>query len=255
LSDVLTLDNSKNALFAGTVLIKDKLKFTQDDGNEKIDSADDGYMDYYATTQHRFNNDVEISGDLLFGSSDKKKLQLRPNLIQSQAKVSSNKPTEVQRGCNIGHSFPIYNDDDEELFFRMRIPLRWDGTTDPQVGVMVTITGAEDVGDKFKFQLEWQTTVCGGDTVMGTTTSNVTSEQTIVTGGGTAHTAYCIFFNLDASDATNPIVAGEMLQGRLRRIAATANEVSNEIAVWDWATSWAVDKAFGDWSVEENVSD
>ena len=38
----------------GTVLVKDKLKFTQDDGNEYIDSLNDGYMDYGATTGHRF---------------------------------------------------------------------------------------------------------------------------------------------------------------------------------------------------------
>ena len=42
----------------GTMLIKDALKFTQDDGNEYIDSLNDGYMDYGATTAHRFNNDA-----------------------------------------------------------------------------------------------------------------------------------------------------------------------------------------------------
>jgi hypothetical protein len=119
---------------------------------------------------------------------------------------------------------------------------------------MCTITGAEDVGDKFKFQLEWQTTQCGGDTVMGTTTSNCVSEQTIVTGGAAAHTAYCVFFTLDASDVTNPIVAGEMLQGRLRRIAASSSPVTNEIAVWDWAVRWKTNKMFNLYSVEENVS-
>ncbi len=41
----------------GTILVKDKLKFTQDDGNEYIDSLADGYMDYGATTAHRFNTD------------------------------------------------------------------------------------------------------------------------------------------------------------------------------------------------------
>ena len=46
----------------GTLLVKDKLKFTQDDGNEYIDSLADGYMDYGATTGHRFNNNVHITG-------------------------------------------------------------------------------------------------------------------------------------------------------------------------------------------------
>ena len=40
---------------AGTMFINDKLIFTQTDGNEYIDSLADGYMDYGATTAHRFN--------------------------------------------------------------------------------------------------------------------------------------------------------------------------------------------------------
>jgi hypothetical protein len=181
------------------------------------------------------------------------KLTLRPNIVNTQPKINDNKPTEVYRGCDVGYSFPIYAADDEELNFRMRIPSEWDGATDPQFGMMCTITGAEDVGDKFKFQLEWQTTTCGGDTVMGTTTSNCVSEQTIITGGASAYTAYCVFFNIDTDDATNPLIIGRMLQGRLRRIAASANEVTNEIAVWDWAIMWRTDKMFGAWSVETNV--
>ena len=42
----------------GEILISNKLKFTQTDGNEYIDSLNDGYMDYGATTAHRFNTPV-----------------------------------------------------------------------------------------------------------------------------------------------------------------------------------------------------
>jgi hypothetical protein len=69
------------------------------------------------------------------------KLQLRPNLVQAQPKISTNTPTEVYRGCNVGYSFPIWNSDNEELYFRSRIPSRWDGTTDPQFGIMCTLVG------------------------------------------------------------------------------------------------------------------
>ncbi len=47
-------------------LLLDKLKFTQTDGNEYIDSLADGYMDYRATTAHRFGdgtNYTEIKSD------------------------------------------------------------------------------------------------------------------------------------------------------------------------------------------------
>jgi len=46
---------------AGTIHAGDKIEFTQTDGNEAIDSANDGYMDYYATTLHRFNNPLTIA--------------------------------------------------------------------------------------------------------------------------------------------------------------------------------------------------
>ena len=47
---------------SGSLKISDKLIFTQADGNEAIDSLADGYMDYLATTAHRFNATIESSG-------------------------------------------------------------------------------------------------------------------------------------------------------------------------------------------------
>jgi len=201
-----------------------------------------------------YTNWLNSDGKITWGGTHKKLYTIRPHLIDRQTRFNDNKPTEVYRGCNTGYSFPIYNSDDEELFFRFRVPENWDGTTDPQFGIVCTITGAEDIGDKFKFQLDWQTTTCGGATVMGTTTSNCVSEQTIITGGTSAYTAYCVFFTLNADDATNPIVAGRMIQGRLRRIAASSNEVANEVAVWDWVSRWALGCVYDNWSVESNVS-
>jgi hypothetical protein len=46
----------------GQTLLDDKLLFTQTDGNEYIDSLNDGYLDLYATTQIRFNSKMTIDG-------------------------------------------------------------------------------------------------------------------------------------------------------------------------------------------------
>ncbi len=57
----------------GELLATDKVIFTQTDGDEYIDSLADGFMDYGATTAHRFNNDVKIPSDtdkLYLGASD-----------------------------------------------------------------------------------------------------------------------------------------------------------------------------------------
>ena len=45
-------------------LFKNKIMFTQIDGNEYIDSLADGYMDYGATTGHRFNADIQTTGSV-----------------------------------------------------------------------------------------------------------------------------------------------------------------------------------------------
>lgn len=55
---------------AGTVLFGDKVMFTQTDGDEYIDSLADGYMDYGATTGHRFNANVDITGTVNTTSDD-----------------------------------------------------------------------------------------------------------------------------------------------------------------------------------------
>jgi len=197
-------------------------------------------------------NISDTDGAVTWGGTFLKKITLRPNLIQSAAKVAG-VPTEVYQGLNIGYSLPIWTTPagaNEQLGFRMRIPVRWDGVTDPQVGICVTLSAAEDVGDKFKFQLEWQTTDKGNE--MGTTTSSTTSEQTVLTGRAAAYDTYFVYFTLDANDVNNPLTAGIMLQARLRRIAASSSEVSNEIIVWDWAVMWPVKYVYGNWSVSAN---
>ena len=195
--------------------------------------------------------DISSSGVITFAGTAQRKLTLRPQLVEKSSKAGGT-PTQVYRGINIGYSLPVWSAPaaDEELYWRMRIPIRWDGTTDPQLGMCVSLSGAEDVGDKFKFSLEWQTTAKGN--VIGTTTSIVYSEQTVLTGRAEAYDAYFVFFSFDANDVTNPIIVGEMLQARVRRVAAYSLEVSNEIIIWDWASMWALDKVYGAWAAETN---
>ena len=61
---IMSLDYGRNIYCYAPTLFNDKIYFTQTDGNEYIDSLADGYMDYYATTQHRFNNDIKIGTDI-----------------------------------------------------------------------------------------------------------------------------------------------------------------------------------------------
>lgn len=185
------------------------------------------------------------------GATAKCKLTLRPVLVEKTSKAGGI-PDQVYRGLNVGYSLPIWSSNDEELYWRMRIPVRWDGTTDPQFGICCSLAGAagEDVGDHFKFSLEWQTTNKGD--VMGTTTSVCYSEQTVLAGRNAQYDTYFCFFTLNADDATNPLKAGEMLQARVRRVDATDPDITGEVIIWDWASIWPVDKTYGPWTVSAN---
>jgi hypothetical protein len=154
-------------------------------------------------------------------------------LDENSANVA-NKPSLVTRGIFGGYSLPEYATG-EELLFRMRVPHRWDGLTNPYFVAITSISAAEDVGDKYKFQLEWQSEDVEAvipDTIAETLTDEVTVAD------GTAYYAEIISFELDATT----IVAGQNLQARLRRIAASASSVSNEIIVWHWDTRWKMSR-------------
>ena len=134
------------------------------------------------------------------------------------------------RGVFGGYSLPEYAAG-EELLYRIRVPHEWDGVTNPWFVAITSISGAEDIGDKYKLQLEWQSEDILHvipDTIAETLTDEVTVAD------GTAYYAEIIAFELDAAT----LLRGQNLQMRLRRIAASASSVSNEIIVWHWDTRW-----------------
>ena len=156
-----------------------------------------------------------------------------PFLDENSANVA-NKPTLVTRGVFGGYSVPEYAAG-EELLFRMRVPLRWDGSTNPYFVAISSISGAEDIGDKYKFQFEWQSEdilAVIPDTIAETLTDEVTVAN------GNAFYAEILSFELDAAT----LVAGQNLQARLRRVAASSSSVSNEIIIWHWDTRWKINK-------------
>jgi hypothetical protein len=158
----------------------------------------------------------------------------RPPFLDENSANVANKPTLVTRGLFGGYSLPEYASG-EELLFRLRVPHRWDGSTNPWFVAITSISGAEDIGDKYKMQLEWQSEDIGA-VIPDTTQETLTCEVTVA--DGTAYYAEIVSFELDAAT----IVSGQNMQGRLRRIAASSSSVSNEIIVWHWDSRWKLDK-------------
>lgn len=163
-----------------------------------------------------------------------------PFLDENSANTA-NKPTLITRGVFGGYSLPECTLG-EDLLFRMRVPHRWDGITNPYFVAITSISSAEDIGDKYKMQLEWQSEDILHvipDTIQETLTDEVTVSD------GTAFYAENIYFELDATT----LISGQNLQMRLCNIAPTAPAVSNEIIVWHWDTRWKMDR-FGTDSIQ-----
>lgn len=174
-----------------------------------------------------------MSGTTIYGEKATGWASFEPFLDENTANVA-NKPTLVTRGKFKGYSLPEYAAG-EELLFRMRVPHIWDGTTNPYFVAITSISGAEGVNDNYKFQLA----LAAGDigaVVPDTTSETLTDEVTVV--DGTAYYAEIIQFEMDAAKLNG----GCCLQAELRRIAATAPSVTNEIVVWHWDTRWKVDR-------------
>ena len=160
-----------------------------------------------------------------------------PFLDENYANVKG-VPTAIERGLFKSYSFPVWStpaNQDEELSFRQRVSHSWDRVTHPWFVAITMPTGAEDVGDKYQFQIEWQAADIG-EIIPNTTAETLTSEVTIE--NTDAFYAYIIAFQVDCAT----LVPGQNIQWRLRRIAATANEVDNEVAVIHWDTRWRRNK-------------
>jgi hypothetical protein len=118
---------------------------------------------------------------------------------------------------------PVFASDDEELFFREYVAGRWDGASNITASVICCLAGAEDVGDKFQFQLSWENKSTSSG-VISASTNDVPVETTVATGRAAQYSIYKVDFAIDW-DLPNPDVAASDHVGfRLRRIAASGNE-------------------------------
>lgn len=148
-------------------------------------------------------------------------------------------PTQVSRGLFKGYSMPIWQDHPqiqyEELVFRLRVPFRWDGVTNPYFCAITAISDSEAIGAKYKFQLEWVSADVG-EVLPDTTNETIVWEVTVT--DGTAWRAEIIIGEMDATLLT----AGENWQARLRRIVSGSPAIVNEPVVFHWCTRWKMDK-------------
>jgi hypothetical protein len=215
------------------------------DGNTKIGDTEGGNY-----------TEISSSGVTSLLGDAKRSLTLRPqldstNIIKTIGEWSL-VPTPFTLGAFSGFFMPAYNNDNQELFFRMRAPYRWDGTTNPTFKMIVALSATEDVGDKFKFQLDWNTVSPVPTDLMltpkiETDVVTVVDEVIVLEDRNTQYSAYPVSFELDIDNAglQQQLEPRNNLVGRIRRITSGSPAVSNNIIILDWVTNWKVNKNFG----------
>lgn len=161
---------------------------------------------------------IELTGDA------KVWLEFRPELDFDVVKKNT-VPVSYQRGVFTSFELPIWASDDQELFFEICIPNRWDGTSMSHIHLDVFLPSAQDDGDAFKLQVDYQHLTTGGDVVPATFTTVVVETAT---GASAAFLSLHVHFDIPASD----MEADDILAFRVRRIAVTEGvEISGNVVV------------------------
>jgi len=146
--------------------------------------------------------------------------------LQVARVIAAGKPTRVTQGIFQGFSLPTYAAD-EELFTCICVPYRWDGASDLIVYVGGWLDTANDAKN-FNLQVSWENWTAGD--IVPTTTNDVPVET--ATGTAAQYKSFKVAFTIDYDvDSPALIESGDALGFRLRRLAASIDEIAGEFVV------------------------
>ena len=188
--------------------------------------------------------------DLSVPSSDVRidaRLRQRPQINFARIALQT-RPTPVDVGIYTTYSLPISNfgADDEYILFTHSVPRRWNGASDILYGITTAIADANS-SKKFSIRLDWEHFSSGS--VIPATFNSCSCEITVGTSAA-QYTTYPATFTIDydIDGAGNEIKAGDILAGRVGRVAASETEASGEILVFGHYLDYRRDKIGSSWS-------
>jgi len=171
----------------------------------------------------------EAQGPITVAAEGLVYIELRPDLDFETIRGNAGVPTLVTRGIFRGFSLPVFAADDEELFSAICVPSRYDEASDIVVHLYCWLAQAED-NKNFNLQTSWEHYTPVTDIVPAT--SNDVAVETPTGAGAAQFQSYIVELIIDYDIHTpNNIVIDDILQIRIRRIAASANECAGEIVV------------------------
>lgn len=163
-------------------------------------------------------------------------VELRPDLDWT-TQIGKGKPVFVKRGVVSGFSFPVYDNDNQELFLEMHLPWRWDGISNICVHIDCYLASAED-SHFFKFEVGYYAFTPGTDIVADSVNTNSANTAT----GASA--AQYQSYEVDIEIPYAGISIADMLGMRLRREDATGTECDGNIVVTHVGLRFDMDKFY-----------
>lgn len=153
-------------------------------------------------------------------------IKIRPDI--DMAKIAgAGKPTVVYRGAVRGFSLPTYLADEEIFFMETHTLERWNGRSDFTVHIHGYLDTA-NTDKKFKLQLSWNHTRAGD--LVPATFHDLTYETTTETWA--QYQSFDVDFTIDYDiDTPDIILSGDVVAYRLRRLAASADEIAGEVVI------------------------
>jgi hypothetical protein len=153
------------------------------------------------------------------GEEGKVYFELRPDLDETRIRSNAGVPSDAQVGIYNGYSLPIWNSDDEELYFIECVPGEWDGESDILVHVVTALANASESGHEYQLDLAWEHETPNQDELP--VTSNTVSSNRIIA-SDTQYETYKDWFVLDYNiDDGDSIEAEDQIALRLRRTAVS----------------------------------
>jgi len=145
---------------------------------------------------------------------------------------------------------PIFNSDDQQVFYTFRCPYGWDGTTNPVFKAMVGIESEETAGKVFQFKLLWNNTSVAGQMV-ATTLDVLSGDITVLAAPrNAALSMYSVSFELDYDSASlqQTLLPRNNMSFCLQRVAKTSGtEIAGNAVLQDAVVEFALDKIYGSW--------
>ncbi len=195
-----------------------------------------------------------ITGQMILEGNGVTYFKERPRLELSRV-LGVNKPTIVYRGMIRGFSLPIYNNDNEELFFDLPcVPQRWDESSNPLIYVGGYLADAQVGNGYFQIACDWaffspNTDLSSSDAPTGSSVETVKSGNILAKDGLAQYTSWYTTFEINYDIASPNILASDdCMTFRLYRVATdnSASDIDGEVVVTGCAIKWKMNKYYSD---------